>query len=282
MLGILFAFFAALFEATKDVLSKKRLAHFDILTVSWALWFFSLPFLLPFVLYFGIPEIQPQFWLALVVSGSLNIVATLLYMWAIKSADLSTTVPMIAFTPVFLLITSPIILGEFPSSLGYVGILFIVFGSYILHIKEHQKGHLAPLKAIFREHGPKIMLLVAFIWSITSNFDKIGVTGSSPLFWVFSHNMFVGMVLLPFVLRRNHGFPSVKPLIPLGLVVSVIMIFQMTALTLTLVPYVISIKRTSAVIVVVFSHFFLKEKGLKGRLLGAAIMVLGVFFIVFS
>ena len=50
----------------------------------------------------------------------------------------------------------------------------------------------------------------------------------------------------------------------------------MVALTLAPVAQVIAVKRMSALISVLFGHFFFKEKELKARLIGAAIMVSGV------
>ena len=50
-------------------------------------------------------------------------------------------------------------------------------------------------------------------------------------------------------------------------------------LHLTLVAYVSSIKRISVLISVIFGYLFFKEKGIVGRFIGAAIMVLGVILI---
>ena len=63
---------------------------------------------------------------------------------------------------------------------------------------------------------------------------------------------------------------------------SVAMGCQMIAINLTFVAYVISVKRTSALFSVILGKIILKEKGIKERLLGAAIMVSGVFLITIS
>ena len=56
----------------------------------------------------------------------------------------------------------------------------------------------------------------------------------------------------------------------------------MTAISLTLVTYVIAIKRTSVIMSVLWGAIIFKEKGIKERLVGAVIMVLGVVLIVLS
>lgn len=54
---------------------------------------------------------------------------------------------------------------------------------------------------------------------------------------------------------------------------------QMYALTMAIVPYVIAVKRLSAVFGVLLGAWIFKERGLSERLFGASLMVAGVFFI---
>lgn len=287
MIWMLFAFLTAFFESMKDVFSKKGLLEFDEYVVSWSLRFFALPFLLPLLLFIEIPSLGGQFWNALLINGILNSLGAIFFMKAIKHSDLSITMPMITFTPLFLLITSPLIVGEFPSLFGLIGVVLIVFGSYILNIKEKDKGYLAPFKALLKERGPRFMLLVAFIWSIAANYDKIGVLNSSPIFWVISVNLFIAIVMFPVMLYKSqkslNQIPrNLKKLVPIGLFSAIGLTFQMIAISLTLVVYVISIKRTSAILSVLWGHLIFKEKGIKERLTGVVIMVIGVLLIALS
>lgn len=287
MLWFVFSFLTAFFESLKDVFSKKSLKNIDEYIVSWSLRFFALPFLIPLLFFIEIPSLGNQFWTAFLVGGSLNVITTILYMKAIKHSDLSITVPMITFTPLFLLLTSPLMVGEFPSFFGLIGVLLIVAGSYTLNIKQRHEGYIAPFRALLKEKGPRLMLLVAFIWSITSNFDKIGVQNSSAIFWVIATDIFIALILFPIMIYKSRANmhqikTSYKLLLPIGLFSAIASIFQMIAISLTLVAYVISIKRTSAVMSVLFGHFIFKEEGVKERVLGAIIMVVGVLFIVLS
>lgn len=284
MLWFIFAFLTALFEATKDVLSKKSLKDIDEYVVAWSLPFFALPFLLPILLFTEIPSLGERFWLALVTGGTLYAFTLVLYMKALKSSDLSITVPMLTFTPLFLLITSPLMVGEFPGIFGLIGIFLIVAGSYLLNINKKSQGYLAPFKALLKEKGPRLMLVVAFIWSITSNIDKIGLQNSSPLFWVIAVDTYVALLMLPLcTFRRNRKTAQIRAnwraLLTLGLFGGLTAVCQMTAISLTLVAYVISIKRTSAIGGVLFGYLIFKEKGIRARLVGAIVMVFGVLFI---
>ena len=284
MTWLILGIFTAFFEAIKDVFSKQNLKKSDEYVVAWSLAFFSVIFLTPWVIYTGIPALNSQFWFSLLIGGSINAVTTLLYIKAIKVSDLSLTVPLVALTPLFMLLTSPLIVGEYPNFFDYIGILLIVAGSYLLNIKEKSQGYLAPFKALLNEPGPKFMLIVAFLWSITSNFDKIGVKNSSPIFWLFSLFGTMSILLLPILLHKtpNPGTKILKQLpmlATMGFFNAIGVLCQMQALTLTLVVQVIAIKRTSVLMGVLFGHFIFKEKDIQQRLLGAGIMILGVFFI---
>lgn len=288
MTWLIFGILTAFFEAVKDVFSKQNLKKNDEYVVAWSLAFFSALFLVPFLFFIKIPQLNPQlnplFWMALLIGGSINAVTAILYIKAIKLSDLSLTVPLVALTPLFMLLTSPLIVGEYPNFFDCIGIFLIVTGSYLLNIKEKSQGYLAPFKALLHEPGPKLMLIVAFLWSITSNFDKIGVQNSSPIFWLFSLFTAMTVLLLPVLLHKTPN-PSRKimqqlPLLAtMGFVNALGVVFQMQALTMTLVVQVIAVKRTSVLMGVLFGHFIFKEKDIQQRLLGAAIMIVGVFFI---
>ena len=284
MLWLLFSILTAFSESMKDVFSKNNLKNLDEYAVAWGLRFFALPFLLPLLLVIEIPPLGRQFWIALLVSGTLNVITTILYMRAIKLSDLSLSVPMVTFTPLFLLLTSPLLVGEFPGIYGLAGIIFIVTGSYTLNIKERSRGYLAPFKALVREKGPKLMLMVAFLWSITSNFDKLGVQDSSPIFWAIAANIYISIFMLPILILKsdqklNQLTHYIAPLLPVGLFTALTFIFQMTAINMTLVAYVISIKRTSVIMSVFWGYLIFKEKGLKERLFGSFLMIIGVVLI---
>lgn len=284
MTWLILGIFTAFFEAVKDVFGKQNLKKSDEYVVAWSLAFFSVIFLTPWVIYTGIPALNTQFWIALLIGGSINAVTAILYIKAIKVSDLSLTVPLVALTPLFMLLTSPLIVGEYPKFFDYIGIFLIVTGSYLLNIKEKSQGYLAPFKALLKEPGPKLMLIVAFLWSITSNFDKIGVKNSSPIFWLFSLFSTMSILLLPMLLHKTPN-PSQKilkqlpMLAAMGFFNAIGVLCQMQALTLTLVVQVIAIKRTSVLMGVLFGHFIFKEQDIQQRLLGAAIMVFGVFVI---
>lgn len=283
---IFLAFGVALFDSLKNVLAKSTLKNVDEVIVAWSNSFFSAILLLP-VLFWGLPEIKPMFFVGLLVSGTLNVIALIFFMKSIRFGDLSNTVPLTTISPLLLLITSPIIVGEFPSFQGILGMIAIVIGAYILNFQKGQNDLFLPFKLIFSEKGPRYMLLVVLIWSVTANFDKIGVVNSSPLFYSFSVQLYIGLVLLFVVLpkfRRNNSLfkTNKKAFWGIGILSTSTIICHMLAIQLTLVPYVISIKRTNSILSVIFGRIFFKEGNLKERLFAASLMFIGVLLITFS
>ena len=282
MSWIIFAGLSALFESLKDLISKQSLKQINPYLVAWSLVLFALPLLWPLVWVQGFPNFGDQFSLALFAGGSINVVAMTLYIRAIQWSDLSLTVPLITLTPLFLLLTSPLIVQEYPTPSDTVGILLIVTGAYCINIRGNLKAIWSPFVSLWRDRGSRTMLLVAFMWSFSAAIDKIGVENSSPTFWVIALFSFIAVGMLPIVLLKTPQ-PWMqltrhwKLLAPIGIFQGLAVLVQMQAIQLTLVARVIAIKRMSALFSVIWGGLILKETGIRDRLFGTALMVLGVF-----
>lgn len=284
MLWLILSLFSALSQSTSDFFGKKCLQNLDEYVVASLRSFFSSLCLLPLLFFMEIPNLDNIFWLTTLFTGGLFSVAFILYMRAIKNSPLSLTVPMLAFTPLFLLITSPLILGEFPSFFGLTGILLIVSGTYILSIKDVSESYFAPFKALVKEKGPLAMLVVAIIFSITANLVKIGIQHSNPLFFPIVSNAFTSVFLFPTILTKSKKSAkmirvNLKVLFTVGLFHALMFISLSKAMELAIVPYVISVKRTTIIFSILYGYLFFKEKRVMERLIGASVMVLGVLLI---
>lgn len=281
MTWLLFAGLTAFFDSLKVVFGKHSLTTADIYVTGWAWRFFALAALVPVLAFVPFPALSADFWWAILLSGGINLIVTPVYMRAIQLDDLSLVMPMITFTPLFLLLTSPVIVGEFPSWPGLIGMMLIVLGAYWLNIGELSRGWFQPLKALFARKGPRLMLLVAFLWSISANFDKIGMQASSPLVYAIGVLAFLTLGLTPFALKQSQRpvqalQGSYQPLMLLGISSGIVLLTQMIAIDLTLVPYVIAIKRTSAALSVLWGAWFFREANLRTRLPAVLIMLAGV------
>lgn len=291
MLWLFLAILAAFTVAGHDTAIKKLLdGHVNPQLIAGGMFFVSGLILLSIVFVQGVPTINPTFYGAVLITIVLNILATVLAYRALTISDLSLIAPMASFTPVFLIGTSFLILGERPSALGFAGILLIVLGSYVLHRKSFSISERwsDAIYRLFSDRGSLLILLVAFIFSITSNFDKIAALNASPLFSAAVINTLLGILFLIFARMFGKRNTLVRIHYPflwfagLGAVFALGAWASATALTLQIVPYVISVKRLSAVFSVVAGYLILKEKNIRPRLAGALIMVAGVALIAFS
>jgi len=287
MIWLILSFLAATSASLCEAFSKKSLDFVDEYAAAFWLTLFALPLVLCLLVFSGIPQLGSQFWYVLIADCALCSLALILYMRAIKLSDISLSAPLLSFSPLFLLLTSPFLVAEFPTGMGLTGILLVVAGAYVLNISESRKGLLEPIRAILAAPGPKLMLCVALLWSFSSNLHKIGIHNSSTTFWLFS--LYAMNCIVLFIVMRiksktgiRKALSNAKTLAPIGFFTAISDMFTLTAMTLTLVAYAISIKRLSSVITVLIGHFVFKEKGLKERLAGAAIMVLGVALIALS
>ncbi|MFZ8826729.1 MAG: DMT family transporter [Candidatus Caldipriscus sp.] len=268
-LGFLFSLLVAILESFKDIYSKGILRDYSPLLLMTNMKILASLFLLPFAVLH--PQISDYrtFLLVYPINLLLNFFAFYLYFSAIKVSPLSLSLPMLSFSPVLLIFTSRVMLGEELSGMGILGVFMVFAGSYILNISKIRVGLLEPIKAIFKERGSVYILIVVLIWSITANLDKVGVSSSSPIFWSFSMSLGLGVLgLLALKFRMSFNFPFLY----LSLADTLSTLFQMIAISLIPVPYVISIKRLSVLFSSLWGIVFLGESA---NLIGILFMILG-------
>jgi uncharacterized membrane protein len=287
VIGFLLAFGTAASEAAKDIVSKYNLRHVDEYAAAFSMHLVQTALLLPLVIAGGWVDLTLRYGAALAAGTAIQLAVSILYMKALRTADISTTVPLLALTPLFMLITSPIMVGEFPSALGFAGIVFIVVGTYASNLSGG-RGVLAPFKSLVMNEGPRYMLVVAFLWSITANIDKVGVEATTPVFWVFTKDAVILAYLVP-ILRMRSSDPIAQlrsrpwPLFLVGAFRASSALTQMFAIQLILVAYVISIKRASAILILAYAFFFMGEReNIRARLVGMTCIVIGLVMIALS
>ncbi len=275
----------ALLYGAQSVYLKGVLPGADKLLVAWGIFAFALPIYLVFLGFTGMPEVSPDFWWAWGVSLAVNVLAWPLFVRAIQLSDISLVMPLVAFTPVFILGVEFVLLGEFPQGPGLWGILLIVVGAYVLNLERGASGLFDPIRSIAKNRGALYMLGVAAIWSISATVEKVAVVSSSPAFYLTWLSAGFALIFVPVVLWRvdkplSTFKMSAWSLIGVGVLTGAMSVFQMYAIQNTpLVNYVISIKRAGMLVSVLVGWLFFQEKNIAFRLLGALLMVVGVALI---
>jgi uncharacterized membrane protein len=274
----------AVFLSLRDFEIKRRAQSMDPLTLSWSLYLFSIPIMGVVVHVYGVPEFSGWCVTSIILGGGVDALACLLYVKALKVGDLSRSIPMLSFIPVFQLISAPLVLSEYPSALGGVGVLIVVGGAYLINVSNLSGGIWGPFRALFRDRSCQLMFVVALLWSISAVYHKIGVRHYPTYFWVFMISIFNTAVLYPFV-HYFSGSPWKKSITeaPRLIIPSVYHLSTLMALyaafALAQVAYVSSIRRLSILISILLGGYVLKEKNLRSKLVGGVVMVLGAITI---
>ncbi len=284
MLWFFLSILAAFSLATSDALTKRFFSHLSAYEMGLLRLTYTIPWLLGALFFIPWPRLDRIFFICLCIGLPLEGLAFYCYMKAIKVSPLSLCLPFLAFTPTFIILTGWLLLGETMSCAGILGIVLIVMGSYFLNLSHITKGYLEPFKAIFKERGSRLMLLMSFIYSMTSTIGKLGILHSNPYFFgvIYFITFTIFMVsFLPVVPGVKPGNLIRMPLqgLILGACVSVMILSHMVAISMVQAAYMISLKRTSVIFGVLYGAWWFKEEKIKERLTGAFIMIIGVFLI---
>lgn len=283
------ALICALSLALADTATKKWLS--DRSAAELTLIRFGLPGLLlaPVLLIHGIPAPPPVFWAWLAAAMPLEIVAMLLYVRAIRDSPLSETLPYLAFTPVFTVATGQLLLGETITGRGLAGIVLVVMGAWGLNLDRadwHPAGWLAPFRAIARNRGSRLMLMVAAIYSVTAVLGKGALNlmpGAALEFGSLYFTVLGGLTLAYFALREPAAVVGAfrrgrLSWLVAGLMTSMILT-HFLALAQAETAYMIAVKRVSILLGILLGAWVFRERNLGRHLVAGALMVAGVALI---
>lgn len=284
MSWFVFALLTALAVASQDAWVKKWFSHLT----PYEMFVYPLSYAFPLaagsLLLVPVPELDRVFWISFALSLPLNALPFILYMKAIKNSPLSLTLPYLAFTPVFMIATGYMILDEIPDRWGVTGIIAVCIGSYVLNIEIGQRSVLDPFRAMAREAGTRIMLLVAFIFSFSAVVGKLAILHSSVMF--FQMSFFAALSLLLLLLFTCLRIVSMKNLLRMpvkgavaGLLLYLHILFHGYAISLTKAAYMISVKRLSILFGVIYGGMIFAEENILIRFAGALLMFAGTVLI---
>lgn len=287
MFWLFLALVSAIFVALKNVITRRLVSLTDKDVILYAGYLFPALFAILLIFFTGIPEIKPGFYYSITIASIIDIIAVVFFIKAIASAELAKTFPLVAFTPIFLIVTAFLILGEIPSIIGFFGILAISFGAYLLRSESVKVGILEPLKLLVREKGPRYMLIAAFLFSVIGPFYKKAILNSSPFFALAISQFLCALLLILFFLPKKRIYAIHQKIVTnfkLLFLASMAAFFAALALFVALTSsaptvYVISIKRTSILFTIILGFIFFKEKNFVRNLVAGIIMILGIFLI---
>jgi drug/metabolite transporter (DMT)-like permease len=282
----LFALLGAMLTTVSDVLIKRAAARLPAHIVGLATMIYSLPLLCAVIPLAPASVPGMKFWIVIAIMVPFELAAMFLYIRGITVSPLSLTVPFMSFTPVLLVLTAPLVLGEHIGAAGVAGIAAVAAGAYLMNIGGIRRGLLEPFKAVFREKGPPMMLAAAAMYALTSALAKKGIMISGPYLFQAVYIACLAAVLAAGVVLAGRPLGPVlsnwRTLAPIGLVLGAAAIAMNISFVMAPVAYAIAVKRLSLLFGVVAGRLVFNEADFTGRITGAALMLAGVIFLAFG
>ena len=168
--------------------------------------------------------------------------------------------------------------------------VLLTVGAYGLNLHRARGGQgggwTEPFKAVIRETGSWMMLVVAVLYAYTAVWGRAATLASAPLYMVMVYPPIVSLALGAACLgrRKRIRLPEMRPGPVLGLVLCMTAMFlcHFTAVNLVQTAYMVSVKRLSLLFAMLYGGLFLGEERLLQHLAAGAVMAAGAALILLA
>jgi uncharacterized membrane protein len=224
------------------------------------------------------------FFVYLLIDVGMITCAQLLLMKALQVSPMSMCIPFMAFTPVFLIVTGYIVLGELPAAVKLQGVALIVVGSLVMHRKLFATGWTAPFQAIIQQKGSRYVLMVALILALTNPIEKQLILMSDQITPAFCYCVGLCLCFAVLARMRRSDCGAVMRKTPhwailAGVLDAAALLLQYFTMTYLAVVITISIKRAGIVLAVLAGWLIFKERNITDKLIAASVMLGGVLIL---
>ena len=155
-------------------------------------------------------------------------------------------------------------------------------------LSKSKKGIFGPIKALAKHRGVQLSLLAYLLWAISPTFEKTAIFHTVPQVPPFAP--LVGMIGAIVIYTPLVAKLSKKPVVILkrylklfvlsGFIGGIGMAAAFIAFSLANLGFVTAVFKLSMIFTVILGWLFFKEKDIKDRLLGSAVMLAGVILLV--
>jgi len=264
----------------------KKLKTTDPIIINWFRFGFgavALAILVPIFNYWSMPS-----WQVIAIAGLVTLPLELFqsqyFVKAYQHSPQSLVGPLFSLTAILLVPLGYVVNHEIPSLLGFIGIMSVVIGPFILGMQTSMNPFTS-YKNVFKQKGSQYMLIACFFSALAVTLTKFAYNYASPLVYAFYVTFFLFIFLsLRLLYQKINPMPFLKEsrgelLLVSGIIYSISIVLHYIGLSLLISAYYISIKRLSTVFDVFFGSYMFNEKHISVRLLGALSMIVGVALI---
>ena len=239
----------------------------------------------PFILLYGIGHPKGDFYFYAVIMGLLGAIGNGFLVKAFKDGEMSVLGPINSYKSIMGLILACVLLHEYPSLSGLVGIVLIIAGSYfvldtlperfsfsLLKNKQIQYRFLALIFCSFEAVAIKKLILISSVWDtfaawcffgalfslVLLRLEKIDLANQLEVFKTRNFSFFINIVICIGIMQftTNYLFAKMN------------------------VAYALALFQLSTIFSVFFGKMFFNEKNILKKFWGALIMCLGAILIV--
>ncbi|MCX6649578.1 MAG: DMT family transporter [Candidatus Bathyarchaeota archaeon] len=205
---------------------------------------------------------------------------------AYDAGDLSIVYPVARSAPLFVAVAGAIFFGDPLTTAGLAGILLVLAGVYILHLKSLKLNSLLEPLRSFKGPAFGFALIAAVGTTAYSLSDKAAVTRVDPVLYDLWLEVAITLVLTPIVLRsrglgniRTEWGNTWKRITVAGALMRGGYLLVLVAMTLAPVGYLLAFRQISVVIGALLGLIILREGYGAPRILGSATIFAGVYII---
>lgn len=283
------AFISALLSAFAAITQKKVLFKLGALEFSFLLSIANLIFSSPFFFFIDYETINFLNLSILFAKSIIGVAAFFCVMLALKNLEISNALPLLALTPGFVAVFAFLILGESLKTLEVVGLLFLIFGTFILESKNF-KELVLPFNVFLKSKYHRYIIFALLLFTASSILDKLLLIklNLSPIsLTAFQHIYFAILFsIIYLIFKRNSEVSPVeiqKDNLGWIALISILTIgyryTQIVAVSLASVALVLAIKRTSVFWATVIGGKIFNDKDLLKRTFAAILILVGAILI---
>lgn len=226
-------------------------------------------------------------WLPIVASAVIHVFYFAFLGRGYSAGDLSLVYPLARGTgPLLVPLWAALFLAERPSAAGLAGILTVVGGIYLLHLRElSTRGLLAPLLSV-TTRPTQAALITGILISFYTVVDKVGVGYVHPFVYLYLLTSLYSLMYAPFVLKTS-GWPAVRAewrlnhlsILAVGFLMAFTYAMVLFAMTMSHVSYVAAAREVSVVFGALMGTVLLKESYGRAKVAGSALIAAGIALI---
>ena len=231
--------------------------------------------------------IDPTGWVFVAGTVLLHIFYFLFLGRGYARADLSVVYPIArGMGPAVVPVLGVLVLGESVSPLAAAGIATVVVGIYTVYWWGRFGLILSDPLKLFKEPGTRYALLTGAAIATYSIWDKVGVSHVTPFLYMYLMSLGSALGLAPLLLK-SHGISALRAewqnnsttILAVGVMTFVAYGLVLTAFQFSRVSYISPAREVGIVMGVLLGVFVLKEPFGRGRIIGSAMIALGLVLI---